>query len=443
MSRSTKTFYIENLGCAKNQVDAEILLRLLEDEGWVYSDQPEVADILIVNSCGFIEAAKEESIQSVIDLRTRCPGGGIVLTGCLAQRYGGVLGKTLPEADGIVGNRAPEKARDFILDVAEGRRGSEIPEHSPRFPYRNRLLSYPGSVYVKIAEGCNNRCSYCAIPNIRGPLLSRNHREVLNEIEAYLQKGIREIILLAQDLGSYGNDFGESNYLEKLLSEIRGVKGEFWVRLLYIHPDHFLEGLLDICGDDNRILPYFDLPFQHGSKRILERMGRKGGSGDYLRLIERIRERLPGVFIRSTFLLGFPGEEEEDFEELLDFQDRARIDWLGVFVYSREEGTRAYALQNRFSHCRLHKKALRRKEIVESRQEKITAERLEGMVGTKQQVLIEERFQGKELFLGRGYFQAPDVDGLMIVKGSGLVPGMTAECLVTKRVGVDLEGIYL
>ncbi len=266
---------------------------------------------------------------------------------------------------------------------------------------------------------------------------------MLNEIEAYLQKGIREIILLAQDLGSYGNDFGEPNYLEKLLSEIRGVKGEFWVRLLYIHPDHFSEGLLDICGDDNRILPYFDLPFQHGSKRILERMGRKGDSGDYLRLIERIRERLPGVFIRSTFLLGFPGEEEEDFEELLDFQDRARIDWLGVFVYSREEGTRAYALQNRFSHCRLHKKALRRKEIVESRQEKITAERLEGMVGTKQQVLIEERFQGKELFLGRGYFQAPDVDGLMIVKGSGLVPGMTAECLVTKRVGVDLEGIYL
>lgn len=440
MSRSINTFYIENLGCAKNQVDAEILVKLLEDEGWVYSDRPDNAGIIIVNSCGFIREAKEESIQSVIDLRAHYPGRKIVLTGCLAQRYGRSLENTLPEVEGIVGNGAPEKVRDFILAVSEGGGGVEIPSPSPRFPRRNRLLSYPGSVYVKIAEGCSNRCSYCAIPDIRGDFASRSHQKVIDEIKGYLQRGIREFILLAQDLGSYGKDLGEPAYLKKLLSEISSLREDFWVRLLYIHPDHFPEGILDICAADSRILRYFDLPFQHASKGVLEKMSRSGDSESYLRLLTRIRKRLPGVFIRSTFLVGFPGETEEDFKELLEFQKQARIDWLGVFTYSREESTPAYRMENRFSHRRLHKKALRRKEIVESEQEKITAERLEGLVGTKQEVLIEEQFRGQDLFLGRGYFQAPDVDGLMVVRGRDLSPGSAAQCLVTKRVGVDLEG---
>ncbi|MEW5818531.1 MAG: radical SAM protein, partial [Spirochaetota bacterium] len=268
-------FYIENLGCAKNQVDAEVMLAALEHRGLIFTPSPDKADIIIVNTCGFIQSAKEESIQMVIAFKDKYPGKSIILAGCLAERYGGALEKQLPEVDGFFGNREPSRIADLLAPegFADGR--------AEQF-FRNRILSLPGSVYVKIAEGCNNRCSYCAIPLIRGELRSRNMNDLLKELTTFIQAGFSEINLVAQDLGSYGTDRGQAE-LNRLLQSISAVEGDFWIRLLYIHPDHFPLEILNLISADMRILPYFDIPFQHASEKILKGMGRKGNSTTYLR----------------------------------------------------------------------------------------------------------------------------------------------------------------
>jgi ribosomal protein S12 methylthiotransferase len=302
---------------------------------------------------------------------------------------------------------------------------------------------------VKIAEGCANRCTYCAIPLIRGDLASRTRPQILEEIRGLRDRGARELILIAQDLGSFGVDRGgersggrsgagsaeRSGELELLLREIGSLPGDFWVRLLYIHPDHFPFGILPLFEADPRFLPYFDLPFQHASPGILRAMGRKSDPGANLALLETIRARLPSAVIRSTFLVGFPGESAEDFERLLDFQERARLDWLGAFTYSREEETPAYSMKSRVSK----KIAEERKAGVERRQIPITDRSLEAQVGRTLEVLVEERVEGEGMSIGRSYLQAPDVDGLVVVHAS-LVPGTMARVRITRRNGVDLEG---
>jgi len=435
-------YYFDLFGCVKNQVDAENMMACLDKAGWETSDA-ETADLIIVNSCGFIESAKKESINAVIGWRNLYPEKKILLAGCLAQRYAGELSDNLTEADGFFGveNIAAiaQAAEKTCLAAVKNTPSTDNP------PGERPLLSLPGSAYVKISEGCNNRCSYCAIPIIRGSLASRTIPDITEECRSLLARGIKELCIIGQDIGSFGTDTASGNTsknLPQLLNSISKIEGHFWIRLLYIHPDHFPVHLLDIMEKDNRFLPYFDIPFQHASVKILTAMNRSGTPEKYLELIKTIRKRLPHSVIRSTFLLGFPGETEEDFEALLDFQKKAELDWLGCFAYSREEGTPSFSMKGQVPK----KTAAIRKQIIEERQIPITEKNMERFTDRTLEVLIEEQIDSdapeENLWLGRLYCHAPDIDGAAVIAGAAETnpqPGDIVPCKVIARRGFDLE----
>ena len=448
------TYYIDPFGCAKNQVDAENMMALLDRSGWIAAEEAENADLIIVNSCGFIESAKQESINAVLGWRKLYPEKKILLAGCLAQRYAKDLAGLLPEADGLFGvDDLPGivHAADKTLRAATGpasRTRKANPGNRP-------LLSLPGSAYVKISEGCDNRCAFCAIPLIRGSLKSRSIEDIAGECKTLLGRGIKELCLIGQDTGSYGRDWigaavnpaASSAALPRLLEAIARLgtapKNKFWVRILYIHPDNFPLPILDLMEQDKRFLPYFDIPFQHGSEKILKAMGRRGNADAYLGLIKIIRRRFPDAVIRSTFLAGFPGETEDDFGLLLDFQKKARLDWLGCFAYSREEDTPAYGMKGRVAK----KTAIERKRLIEERQIPITEKQMDRFAGRVFDVLVDEKFDapnpgddGHELYLGRLPCQAPEVDGAaVILSPRPLELGALVPCRVIARRGFDLE----
>ena len=379
-----KTFYIVNLGCSKNQVDGETILALMEKRGWKYTGL-EMADVVIINTCGFINDAKEESINTILNCRSSYPDKIVIAAGCLAQRYGKELAQEMTEADGFVGNRDLYAVPDAVERIVKGRTRLVSPA-APEpdcFVERNTLFTFPRSTYIKIAEGCNNNCTYCAIPLIRGQLRSIPADIIIKEIKSFIKKGFFEINLVSQDLASWGIDIGQD--LIYLLKRICRLKGDFRIRLLYMHPDRFNPEILPIIGGDSRLLPYFDIPFQHASEPILKAMGRKGNKEKYLKLISTIRQALPDSVIRSTMMLGFPGEKEADFQCLMDFLKEARLDWCGFFTYSREEGTKAFSLGDRVPIAT----AGLRKEQAQELQNSITEKRLESYVGKEIEVLVE------------------------------------------------------
>ena len=474
------TYYIDPFGCAKNQVDAENMMAFLDKDGWSAAENPENADLIIVNSCAFIESAKKESINAVLSWRKFYPDKKILLAGCLTQRYAAELSETLTEADGFFG----AGNLSGIADAAEKTMAStsgmpkQTPEETPgKTPAENSplrkapilqpgkrpLLSMPGSAYVKISEGCDNCCSFCAIPLIRGKLKSRNILDVVDECKILLERGVKEVCLIGQDTGSYGKDFSAARAgfnsagsgLPGLMKALSRLEGNFRVRLLYIHPDNFPLPILDIMEQDKRFLPYFDIPFQHGSDKILKAMNRRSTTLSYLNLIETIRSRFDDAIIRSTLMTGFPGETGEDFAQLLDFQKKASLDWLGCFAYSREENTPAYEMKNRVAK----KIAVERKRLVEEQQIPITEKRMDRFIGRTFEVLVEEKFAPPEndpvsgktaynepssaetgLYLGRLPCQAPEVDGAaVILSPKPLETGEMVPCRVIARRGFDLE----
>jgi ribosomal protein S12 methylthiotransferase len=440
-------YFLDPFGCAKNQVDAEIMMLSLNNALWISVDNPSSADLIIVNSCGFIEKAKRESINAVIAWKKRYPEKKILLAGCLTERYRVELEESLTEADGFLGcnelDCAPEKAAKFFSSkTAELKKAGFSASRTvqPECGSGLRpLLGFPGSAYVKISEGCSNNCSFCAIPLIRGPLRCRPVSGIVEECRQLLERGVKELCLIGQDLASYHS-------LADLLNSILALHGDFWVRLLYLHPDHFPLDILDNIANDRRVLPYFDIPFQHASPRILSLMGRKGETKSYLRLLKSIRAKLPDAVIRSTFLVGFPGETEDDFNMLLDFQRQACFDWLGVFVFSREEGTAAYSMKGRVAK----KTAAKRKLFIEEKQIPITEEKINRFIGRTMDVLVEESVD--TLWLGRLFCQAPEVDGATVIRRSDIktdtqitaktAPGDMIRGTVVARVGFDLEVLY-
>jgi ribosomal protein S12 methylthiotransferase len=431
-------YYVEPLGCAKNQVDAENMIAALDVAGAESAETPGSADIIIVNSCGFIEEAKKESVNAVISFRNTYPDKKIILAGCLAQRYRTELGRILGEADAIFGTGDT----DGIVRLAFGLTGASPLVPAGRLADRRKLLSPPGSAYIKIAEGCDNRCSFCAIPLIRGGLISRSIDDVVNECAALYGRGVRELCLVAQDLASYGADWGgrgaaRAGRLPELLKALSALQGDFWVRLLYLHPDHFPFDILETMTADGRFLPYFDIPFQHASRTLLRAMNRRGDAETYLALIDRIRSALPDSIIRSTFLTGFPGEKDGDFRILLDFQRAARLDWLGVFIFSREDGVPAYFLNGRPPQ----KTSRERKRILEVRQTPITGARMDGFTGRNVTALVEGRLSGEDgLYIGRLFCHAPEVDGAALIESPAPLPaGCFVPCVVTGRSGFDLR----
>ena len=442
------TYYLDSFGCVKNQVDSENMMSSLNRAGWTAAENAEDADLIIVNSCGFIESAKKESINAVISWRKLYPGKKILLAGCLAQRYAKELPGELTEADGFFGidnisgitaaaaeiTGSPASDPDLKLYAELKTEGSRP------------LLSPPGTAYVKISEGCDNHCSFCVIPLIRGPMKSRHLVDIYEECRILLARGIKELCIIAQDSGSYGKDLNRTPpvSLSSLLDALSQLSGKFRVRILYIHPDHFPLKILDLMEQDTRFIPYFDIPFQHGSPKILAAMNRKGNADVYLELIKTIRGRLPDAIIRSTFITGFPGETEEDFQMLLDFQKKASLDWMGCFVYSREEGTPAYDMKDRVTK----KIAEERKKILEEQQVRITEKQMDRFVDRTIDVLVEEKFtsdiitvgEDEALYLGRLPCQAPEVDGVSVIYSPfPLKLGAMYPCHVIDRTGYDLK----
>lgn len=457
------------------------MIAALERAGWARADDPADAGTILVNSCGFIEPAKEESITTTLGMIEAYPRARVVMSGCLSQRYAQELAEEMPELGGVFGNRAPARIAEFLdLVEAGGDRVMVPPAGSTpdrlESLERTHLLSFPGSAFVKVSEGCDNRCSFCAIPLIRGRARSKRPDAIVAEIEALLGRGIVEINLVAQDLASYGRDLAADDPRatpEALLKAISAVSGDFWVRLLYVYPDRFPATFFPILRDDPRLLPYFDVPFQHASRDVLKRMGRPGSADAYLGLIRSIRRELPDAVIRSTLLVGFFGETDEAFDELLAFQNQADLDWLGVFAYSPEEGTPAMRGNPRRDVSR--KVAEARVRTVEERQREITEARMERFVGRDLDVLVEELVPHEPLAIGRCYAQAPEVDGAVVVhvpdewpaaggertaEQSGeapggdaaaepaarprrVVPGRFVRCRIVRRNGLDLEAVPL
>lgn len=467
-------YFIDMHGCAKNQVDAEILQGILSGMGMEKDDSPDPSpDLIIINTCSFIESAKAESISSVIAARRDHPSARIIVTGCLSQRYGKLLVSMLPEADGYFGNGDLSLFSSFVKELLDRPAGKEplvlIPgDRGVSCGERPFLEGFPGSAFLKVTEGCDNCCSFCAIPLIRGHLRSRRISEIIAEAESLISRGVFEINLIGQDLASFGIDLdstgeeylsGKENQedvvprgkpmvhkgktlLPKLLEAFSALDLQFRLRLLYIHPDNFPLEILPVIKKDKRILPYFDLPFQHGSDRILKLMNRKGSLEKYCSLIGSIRKELPEAVFRTTFMTGFPGEKKADFLKTRELQEKILPLWSGTFEYSLEDDTPAEKFPGRVFKFT----ASKRRKILEENQEKITAELLKSFIGTVQEFFAEEIIPEENLALGRCWFQAPEVDGVVVLsfeETDSLEPGKIYKVRLVGVSGIDLKAVLV
>lgn len=429
-----------SLGCPKNEVDGETMTSLLDHQGFEMTENKDEADILILNTCGFIDSAKEESINeifSLVQLKNKDKSRKIIVSGCLAQRYAKELWKNIPEIDGLLGIGDIFKISQVCLSVLARKRLSVVgfPENNNGRRNVKRKTQNRPYAYIKIADGCDNHCSYCAIPSIRGKFRSRRIEDILKEARQLADCGVKEINLVAQDTTLYGIDiYGEKKLpqLLLLLSEIRKLK---WIRLLYTHPAHFSDELIETVASNPKVCKYLDLPLQHISDEILTKMNRKVTRGDVERLISKLRERIPGLTLRTSFIVGFPGEKKKHFEELLQFVEKTRFDKLGAFPYSREEETPAYDFQGRvpskLKHQRLDRLMLT--------QQKIVFEENRSKIGKTLTVLIDaESKEDSGYFLGRSQAEAPEVDGEILVRGNGLRIGEFAEVRIVNYCDYDL-----
>ncbi|MCI9225092.1 MAG: 30S ribosomal protein S12 methylthiotransferase RimO [Acutalibacter sp.] len=400
-----------SLGCAKNQVDGELLMAKLKAAGYELVDDVAMADVAIVNTCGFIESAQKESIDEILELGMLKKEGRIkklVATGCLVERFQGEMRKELPELDGVLGIGANEDPVKYLRDMLESGPIEAFPEKEKLPLSGDRELTTPSwSAYLKIAEGCDNRCSYCAIPYIRGGYRSRTMEDIEQEARALARNGARELVLIAQDTTRYGIDLYGEYSLAKLLKRLSGIEGIKWLRVLYCYPDAITDELLEVMAGEEKILPYIDLPLQHCSGKVLRAMNRRGDRESLEALIEKIRSKVPGVILRTTLITGFPGETEEDFTQLSEFVKTVKFDRLGCFTYSREEGTPAASLPDQLDQ----EEKERRAGIIAEQQMDITGEKGEALIGKTVEVLVEGFDRYAECWFGRSYMDAPDVDG--------------------------------
>jgi ribosomal protein S12 methylthiotransferase len=426
-----------SLGCPKNTVDAEEILGEAVKAGHVIETDPCQADVLIVNTCGFIRSAKEESIDAVLDaIRFKTDGAcrSVIVTGCLAQRYGDELAKEIPEADAFVGVGHHGEIAGTIERTLGGDRVLNLRRPTAWWTEsRSRVLSTaPWTAYVRVADGCDNRCSYCAIPDIRGGFASRPEESIVSEVRGLAGQGVREINLVAQDVTRYGLDIYGRLALPGLLDKLSEIEGIDWIRLLYLYPSRVTDELVRAIAGNEKVCKYVDIPLQHCSERILQMMRRPGSRSEYRDLIARIRDACPSVAIRTTFIVGFPGETEADFDELMEFVEETRFDRMGAFEYSREEGTPAAEMAARVP-SRTAKSRVRR---LMSLQQGISLERNQELVGSSIEVLLE-RIEG-DIRIGRSSRDAPDIDGVVCVHGSCAAPGEIVDAVITEATHYDL-----
>ncbi|MFJ8929473.1 MULTISPECIES: 30S ribosomal protein S12 methylthiotransferase RimO [unclassified Streptomyces] len=469
-----RTVALVTLGCARNEVDSEELAGRLEADGWELVEDADAADVAVVNTCGFVEAAKKDSVDALLeanDLKGHGRTQAVVAVGCMAERYGKELSEALPEADGVLGfddyedisgrlqtilsggnveAHAPRDRRKLLpispAERQEAGAGIALPGHAPvdlpdglapasgpRAPLRRRLDGAPVAS-VKLASGCDRRCSFCAIPSFRGSFISRRPSDVLNETRWLAEQGVKEIMLVSENNTSYGKDLGDIRLLESLLPELADVDGIERVRVSYLQPAEMRPGLIDVLTGTEKVVPYFDLSFQHSAPGVLRAMRRFGDTDRFLELLDTIRAKAPQAGVRSNFIVGFPGESEADYAELERFLNGARLDAIGVFGYSDEDGTEAATYENKLDEDVVAQRLARLSRLAEQ----LVSQRAEERVGETVQVLVES-VDEEDGVVGRGAHQAPETDGqVRLTSGAGLTIGRMVEAKVVGTEGVDL-----
>lgn len=431
-----------SLGCDKNLVDSEVMLKLLEKKGYQFTDDETEADIIIINTCCFIGDAKEESVNTILEMAEYRKSGSckaLIVTGCLAQRYQKEILDEIEEVDAVLGTATYDAIAETVEKALEGRKELRFEDIDRLVPEQGgRVLTTGGHyAYLKIAEGCDKHCTYCIIPRLRGHFRSVPEERLLAEAEELAEQGVKELILVAQETTVYGVDLYGEKRLPQLLKKLAGIPGIRWIRVQYCYPEEITEELIQIIKEEPKICHYLDLPIQHASDRILKRMGRRTTQADLRRIIGRLREAIPDICLRTTLISGFPGETKEDHEELMRFVDDCEFDRLGVFAYSAEEDTPAAAMPDQIPE---EVKEDRRAEIMELQQE-IAFEKAEGMTGRELTVMIEGKVADENVYVGRTYMDAPGVDGYLFLNtDETLMSGDFARVRVTGAAEYDLIG---
>ncbi|SHO46103.1 30S ribosomal protein S12 methylthiotransferase RimO [Anaerocolumna xylanovorans] len=443
--------FFVSLGCDKNLVDSEIMLGIIKEYGFTITDDERQADIIIVNTCCFINDAKEESINTILEMGQYKKDGrlkGLIVTGCLAQRYREDILKEIPEVDAVVGTKRYEEIASVIDEVLKGSKPVKIEEFESR-PHtdKHKRINTTGGYfsYLKIAEGCDKHCTYCIIPKIRGNYQSRPMEELLEEAKELADNGVKELILVAQETTLYGKDIYGEKSLHKLLRELCKIEGIEWIRILYCYPEEITDDLIKVMKSEKKICHYLDIPIQHASDEILKRMGRRTTKAELIEMVNKLRREIPDIALRTTLITGFPGETEENHEELTEFVKEMGFERLGVFTYSKEEDTPAAKMP---SQIRKPVKVKRQKEIMEL-QQKVAFEKSEEKIGERLKVLIEGKLPEESLdeyglesgniYIGRTYMDAPNVDGYIFIPTRAmLMSGEFADVVVTEARGYDL-----
>jgi len=437
--KNLKTVGLVSLGCPKNLVDSEVMLGRLKARGYALATDPRQADVLVVNTCAFIDRAKQESVDTILELAEHKKSGQaqrLIVTGCLAQRYDAELRKQIPEIDATLGTgqvdeilRAVE-GEDTHTDAADGLPTWVYDHASPRV-----LSTPPYLAYVKISEGCDYTCSFCIIPKLRGTHRSRGAEDIVAEVRGLAERGVKEIILVAQDSTRYGLDLGVRDGLAYLLRRLGKLDGIRWIRVMYAYPATMSDAVLDTIASEDKVAKYVDIPLQHASESVLKRMKRPTGRGNLLGLVEKMRERVPGLSLRSSFIVGFPGETADDFGELLHFVEQAQLDNVGVFTYSDEEGTASFDLADRVP---ARVKESRRRKLL-ALQKRISQRKNRARIGQLHEVLVEGPHADSDLLLrGRLSTQAPEIDGAVIINDGSAEAGEFVQCEITDAHPYDL-----
>jgi ribosomal protein S12 methylthiotransferase len=437
--------YVETLGCAKNRVDSEIMLAALQRSGYAFTAEPAEAEVIIVNTCAFLTSATEESIERILTLSDMKREGAceqLVCAGCVSERYRENLLAEIPELDGLLGSSNFQEMPLLLDDLYAGRAGARVhlgkKPHYDHYERQERVQTTPAHyVYVKIAEGCSNMCSFCNIPFLRGYFSSRSIASLVEEVRGHVARGVREINLISQDTSSYGTELADGSNLEGLLRAIDEVEGDHWIRLFYAYPNTFAEGVMAAVAESGHVVPYLDMPFQHISDAVLRDMNRRIGEREIRSKLEALRARIPGAAVRTTFITGFPTEGEEDFARLLAFVEEGWFDHVGVFTYSHEDNIAS----RRFGDpVPARVKRARRNALLEAQQQ-VAAARNAARVGTVARVLVEGFSPETELLLqGRAAFQGPEVDGVVLINEGQAAAGAFYEVEFTEAHAYDLVG---
>lgn len=429
-----------SLGCPKNQVDGELMLEKLNKSGFEIAQSIEDSDVMIINTCGFIEDAKKEAIETILEVAEYKKAGlifAIVVTGCLAERYQDEIIKEIPEVDSVIGIGADGDIVKVCQKALLGVRTSFFPDKKYLQLEGERMLSTPSHwAYLKISDGCDNRCSYCAIPLIRGGYAERNMESIVNEAKSLAEKGVKELILIAQDTTKYGFKIYGEYKLAALLKELVKIDGIEWIRLYYCYPDRITDELIDVIANEEKICSYIDIPLQHCNRDILHSMNRSGSYNELKELISKMRSKIPDLALRTTFMVGFPGETEEQFEELCSFVKEIGFDKMGCFTYSPEEDTPAYDYENQIGEDVKKKRA----EVLMDIQYGVTEKSNKDKIGKSYKVIVDEYSDGK--YNGRAYFDSPEIDsGIIFTSDKKIQVGEFVNVKITDFNGYDLIGV--